>query len=97
MKKPQLQSIQQALGDLTAPFKDKPAYRLALVENAWRSLLGEGATQKVRSFSIHQEVLHVHCSSDSLRHELSFQRTRLLEALNEALAGQIVLKDLALR
>ncbi|MDA8787730.1 DUF721 domain-containing protein [Schleiferiaceae bacterium] len=97
MARPNLQSIQAVLGDLTSPFKDKSAYQLALVQNAWRQILGEEAFQKVQKFSLHQGILHVHCHSDSLRHELSLQRSRLLLALNEALDGQVILEELALR
>ena len=95
-RRPQLQSLQDALGGLTEGFKKKPAYQLALVQNAWQATLGEAATQKVQKFSLHQGVLHVHLQSDSLRHELSLQRSRLLVALNEALEGQVVLEELAL-
>lgn len=96
-RRPQLQSIQETLESITSSYKNNPAYQLALVQNAWSATLGEGATQKVHTFSVHQGVLHVHFHSDSLRHELSLQRSRLLVALNEALKGQIVLKDLVLQ
>ena len=95
-RRPQLQSLHDALSSLTGGFKDKPAYQLALVKNAWQSTLGEAATQKVQKFSLHQGVLHVHLQSDSLRHELSLQRSRLLKALNDALVGEVVLEELAL-
>ncbi|MDG1253246.1 MAG: DciA family protein [Schleiferiaceae bacterium] len=97
MARPNLQSIQSILGDLTDPFKDKSAYKLALVQNAWRQILGEEAYHKVQKFSLHEGVLHVHCQSDSLRHELSLQRSRLLLALNEALDSQVNLEEIALR
>jgi len=96
IRRPQLQSLQDALSTLTDRFKDKPAYQLALVKNAWQATLGEAATQKVHKFSMHEGVLHVHLQSDSLRHELSLQRSRLLVALNEALDGAVVLEELAL-
>ena len=95
-RRPQLESIQETLGSITSAFKHKPAYQLALIQNAWQATLGEAATQKVQKFSLHQGVLHVHLQSDSLRHELSLQRSRLLVALNEALAGEVVLGELAL-
>ncbi len=97
MARPNLQSIQDVLSQLTSGFENKSAYRLALVQNAWRNLLGEEATQKVLKFSLHQGVLHVQCHSDSLRHELTMQRSRLLLALNEALEGVVHLEDIALR
>ena len=95
-RRPQLQSIQDTLGSITSGYKNKPAYQLALVTNAWQATLGEAATQKVQKFSLHQGVLHVHLQSDSLRHELSLQRSRLLVALNEALEGEVVIEELAL-
>ena len=97
MPRPNLQSIHDVLVQLTEGYQDKSAYHLALVQNAWRQVLGDEATQKVQKFSLHQGVLHVHCHSDSLRHELSMQRSRLLQALNEALAGAVVLGEIALR
>ena len=97
MARPNLQSIHDVLGQLTEGYQDKTAFQLALVQNAWRSLLGEEATQKVQKFSLHNGVLHVRCHSDSLRHELSMQRSRLIQALNESLAGEVVLEEIALR
>jgi len=95
-RRPQLQSIQEALGNFISDYENKPAYQLALVQNAWHSTLGEAATHKVQKFRLHEGILHVHFQSDSLRHELSLQRSRLLIALNEALGGKVVLKQLAL-
>jgi hypothetical protein len=95
-RRPQLQSIQEALGNFTSEYENKPAYQLALVQNAWQNTLGEAATHKVQKFSLHDGILHVYFQSDSLRHELSLQRSRLLIALNEALVGKVVLVELAL-
>tara|TARA_B100000768_G_C11110493_1_gene303013 strand:- start:336 stop:629 length:294 start_codon:yes stop_codon:yes gene_type:complete len=96
MSKPDLKSITQIISSFKEPFQHKDAYKLGLIENAWIEILGEQAYQKVRKFSIKNGTLYVSCDSNSLRHELSMQKKRLLHALNEKIDQEIVISKIIL-
>ncbi|CAI8278318.1 MAG: Uncharacterised protein [Owenweeksia sp. TMED14] len=96
MSIPKLKSLSEVLNTFTKPFKNKKEYKIALVENAWKEILGEQAHQKVRKFSIKDQTLYVTCESNSLRHELSMQKRRLLDALNEKLQDEPQIESLVL-
>ncbi len=96
MLRPDLKSIAEVISSIKEPFQHKNSYKLGLIENAWIEILGEQAYQKVRKFSIKKETLYVSCDSNSLRHELSMQKKRLLNALNEKIDQEIVISEIIL-
>ena len=95
--RPNLEGIDGILSRLIAPHRHKPAFQLALVQRAWRSVLGSAAELKTRKLAFADGVVTAYLNSDSLRHELRAQRERLLEALREELRDELELTDLILK
>tara|TARA_Y100000389_G_C17321350_1_gene443218 strand:- start:84 stop:377 length:294 start_codon:yes stop_codon:yes gene_type:complete len=96
MNKPDLKGISDILKIFKDSYKDKHAYKLGLVQNAWIEILGNQAFQKVQKFSLKGEILYVKCSSNSLRHELSMQKTRLINAMQIKLGEEININEIIL-
>ncbi|MEN9431580.1 MAG: hypothetical protein RL206_499 [Bacteroidota bacterium] len=97
MPRPNLEGFGDILSRLLAPHLHKPAFQLALCQNAWRTLLGEAAVQKTRKLTFSDGILIAYLNSDSLRHELRAQQTRLLQGLQEELKDQLEIKELVLK
>jgi predicted nucleic acid-binding Zn ribbon protein len=97
MPRPNLEGLGDVLSRMIAAHRHKPAFQLALCTNAWRALLGELAVQKTRKLTFSDGTLTAYLQSDSLRHELSAQRQRLLEGLQEELKDQLVINELILK
>lgn len=96
MNKPDLRGISEILKVFKDPFRDKNAYKLGLVQNAWIEILGNQAFQKVGKFSLKGEILYVKCDSNSLRHELSMQKTRLIHAIQVKLGEEVNISEIIL-
>ena len=97
MPRPSLEGIDGILSRMLADHRHKPAFQLALCSNAWRALLGEAAVQKTRKLAFSEGRLTVYLASDSLRHELRAQQSRLLSGLQEELKDQLEIKELVLK
>ena len=97
MPRPNLEGLDGLLSRMLAPHRHKPAFQLALCTNAWRELLGEAAHNKTRKLSYSDGRLTAYLTSDSLRHELRAQQTRLLQGLQDELRDQLEIKELILK
>ncbi len=97
MPRPNLEGLVGILSRMLAPHRHKPAFQLAWCANAWRALWGEAAQQKTRKLAFSDGRLTAYLTSDSLRHELRAQQTRLLQGLQEELQDQLEIKELILK
>lgn len=97
MPRPNLEGIDGIVSRMLADHRHKPAFQLALCSNAWRALLGEAGVQKTRKMAFTDGRLTVFLTSDSLRHELRAQQSRLLQGLQEELKDQLEIKELILK
>lgn len=90
--RPNLESLASILAHITKPFEKDPSYQLALCQTAWVDVLGEGSDAMVRKFILNDGILTVYCKSDAFRHEVSAEKTQLLQSLNETIEGFEILE-----
>lgn len=56
----------------------------------WAEIVGPGINRLTSRRFVDNGVLHVYLTSAVLKNELSFQRTRLVEALNAAVGTEVI-------
>lgn len=88
-------SNEQSLGDAIRMFikRHELSGKLAEAEvvAAWSKVLGPAIDRRTESIRLgNGGLVRVSLNSPSLRQELSMQRTRLVEALNESIGKEIV-------
>ncbi|MFY7739126.1 MAG: DUF721 domain-containing protein [Flavobacterium sp.] len=66
------------------------------VEQAWKSLMGNGVNSYTQEVILKGSTLYVQLTSAVLREELSYGKQKIIAMLNEELRKEIV-KDLVLR
>ena len=66
------------------------------VQEAWKSLMGNGVNNYTTSVILQKDTLYVQLSSSVLREELSYGKEKIITMLNEALKKPII-KKLVLR
>lgn len=63
---------------------------------SWNELMGPMIAKHTKDVRIYQEVLYVELDSASIRSELSYSKTRIIENLN-AEAGETLIKEVVFR
>ena len=95
MKRTDPQSIRQIVDQVL----DAQVGRTAILEHRasflWPQIVGSGINSHTTRRYVAGGVLHVYIDSAPLKGELEFQKTRIVEAINEAI-GSEVLKSLAI-
>ncbi len=56
----------------------------------WTEVVGPGINRYTVRRYVERGVMHVYLSSPALRNELSFHRSRLIEALNAAVGAEVI-------
>lgn len=90
-------SNEQALGEVIRELLT--SYRLegkllqARVIEAWPGVVGEMITRHTRDIYFKRNKLFVKVDSPALKNELSYSKTRIMDALNEV-AGEEVVKEI---
>lgn len=97
MPRPNLEGLGDVLSRMIAPHRHKPAFQLALCQVAWQSLLGNASVLKTRKLTYADGTLTAYLNSDSLRHELRAQQSRLLQCLQEELKDQLEIRELVIK
>jgi hypothetical protein len=66
------------------------------VQEAWKSLMGNGVNSYTKEVVLKGSTLHVSLTSAVLREELSYGKTKIITMINEEL-GKEVITDVILR
>ena len=66
------------------------------VNEAWKSLMGNGVNNYTRSVALRNNILYVELTSSVLREELNYGKDKIIKMINEELRKEVV-KDIVLR
>ncbi|WP_127844872.1 DUF721 domain-containing protein [Psychroflexus aestuariivivens] len=96
MAKNKRQHEEKSMKDLMEIFKSKHRLNLGLdrvdVEKAWMTELGPAIKNYTEKVSFRNETLTVHLNSSTLREELSYGKSKIIERLNESLGREVIQK-----
>ena len=57
---------------------------------AWSEVVGQGVSRYTSRRYVDKSTLHVYITSAPLKHELSFHRDRIVEAINRAVGKNVI-------
>jgi len=82
--------IDQAFYDFLRAFGISRQYDEFRLKKEWENVVGKSISRQTLSLRIEQDVLYVKLSSPALRQELTYARSRLLAALNNAVGKEVI-------
>jgi predicted nucleic acid-binding Zn ribbon protein len=83
-------SIKDALEKLLHAYKLKSKVQEAQLVDAWERIMGKMIERHTRDLYIRNKKLFVKLDSAVVRQELSYNRSKVLERVNEELGGNVV-------
>lgn len=93
-------SNEGSIGDVLKQFIEKNKLQSGMdkisVEDAWKSLMGNGVNSYTKEVALKGSTLYVSLTSAVLREELSYGKEKIIKMINEEL-GKEVIKDVILR
>ena len=89
-----------SIGDVLKQFIEKNKLQSGMdkidVEDAWKSLMGNGVNSYTKEVLLKGTTLYVSLTSAVLREELSYGKQKIIKMINDEL-GKEVIKDVILR
>jgi len=93
-------SNEGSIGDVLKEFIEKNKLQTGMdkisVEEAWKSLMGNGVNSYTKEVVLKGTTLYVSLTSAVLREELSYGKQKIIKMINEEI-GKEVIKDVILR
>lgn len=93
-------SNEGSIGDVLKQFIEKNKLQSGMdkidVEDAWKSLMGNGVNSYTKEVVLKGTTLYVSLTSAVLREELSYGKQKIIKMINDEL-GKEVIKDVILR
>ena len=93
-------SNEGSIGDVLKEFIEKNKLKAGMdkidVEEAWKSLMGNGVNSYTKEVVLKGTTLYVSLTSAVLREELSYGKQKIIAMLNEELRKEVI-KDVILR
>ncbi len=89
-----------SIGDVLKEFIEKNKLQAGMdkikVEDAWKSLMGNGVNSYTKEVVLKGTTLYVSLNSTVLREELSYGKQKIIKMINEELRKEVI-KDVILR
>ena len=93
-------SNEGSIGDVLKEFIEKNKLQAGMdkinVEEAWKSLMGNGVNSYTKEVVLKGTTLYVYLTSAVLREELSYGKQKIINMINEELRKEVI-KDVILR
>jgi hypothetical protein len=93
-------SNEGSIGDVLKEFIEKNKLQSGMdkidVEEAWKSLMGNGVNSYTKEVVLKGTTLYVSLTSAVLREELSYGKQKIIKMINEELRKEVI-KDVILR
>lgn len=85
--------IKSILGEFISKNALSDGIDSARVQESWRKLMGKNINAYTKNITLQQDVLVVKLSSSVLRQELSYEKDKIIEMINESL-GKDKVRDI---
>ncbi len=82
--------INQVFYELLRAYGISRKYDEHRLKGEWETVVGKTISQQTLSLSIDKEILYVRLNSPSLRQELGYSRSTLIESLNNAVGKELI-------
>ncbi len=89
-----------SIGDAIKAFLKKSKLRTGIqalqIEQVWETIMGKTIAKYTDKIQIINHTLFIHTNVGPLRHELMYQKEKIIERVNEAL-GEKVIKEVVIK
>jgi predicted nucleic acid-binding Zn ribbon protein len=89
-------SIAEALKQFLNQSKLKGEIQAFQIEEAWEKIMGKTIAKYTEKIQIHGNTLYINTSVAPLKQELSYQKEKIIQRVNEAL-GEKVIKEVIIK
>lgn len=83
-------SLSEAVRQFLNQSKLKGSIQALQIEDAWEKIMGKTISKYTDKIEIRGSTLYISTTVGPLKQELSFQKAKILERVNEALGEQVV-------
>jgi len=90
------QTLGAAIREMLSSYRLEGKLQQARIIEAWPKVTGKMITNHTRDIYIKGRKLFVQLDSPALKNELSYSKSQIVEALNEAAGGEVI-KDIVFR
>ncbi len=92
MRKKDEQPIKSIIQKMMDTYQIKDKFSEANVKNSWRKVMGNTIADRTNKIYVKKGTLYLHINSSSLKQELSFAKTKIIEMINKEL-GETFVKE----
>jgi hypothetical protein len=89
-------SIAEALKQFLNQSRLKGDIQAFQIEEAWEKIMGKTIAKYTEKIQIHGRTLYINTSVAPLKQELSYQKEKIIQRVNEAL-GEKVIKEVVIK
>lgn len=89
-------SMQDAIKQFLKQSKLKNSVQALRIEEVWEEIMGKTIAKYTDKIQIINQTLFISSSVAQLKHELMYQKEKIIERVNEAL-GENVIKDVVIK
>lgn len=89
-------SIGEALKQFLNQSRLKGDIQAFQIEEAWEQIMGKTIARYTDKIQIHGHTLYIHTAIAPLKQELSYQKEKIIQRVNEAL-GEKVIKEVVIK
>lgn len=90
MKSSNEYTLKQAIEALIDQYKIEERLSETVVINDWEKIVGKMVARHTKNMHIKKRVLFIEFDNAALRNEMSFAKTRLIEAINKSLKNDAI-------
>lgn len=83
-------SMADALKQFLKQSRLKGSVQALQIEDVWEKLMGKTIARYTEKISIHGNTLYISTSVAPLKQELSFQKEKIIQRVNEALGEKVI-------
>lgn len=96
MRRKNEQSLQEVLKEILKKYNLEKRFEQTEIGDVWNNMLGPSVANQTRRVLLKNGVMTVYIDSALVKQEMNMLKTRLIEALNEAM-GKPVVKELIIK
>ncbi len=90
IRKSETSTVGEAFNELLNTYRLKDKFNEANLINSWGRLMGPAIANRTSEIYIYRKKLYLKLNSAPLKHELSYQKNKLLELLKKEYGDQVI-------
>ena len=90
MKNSNEQTLKEVIRELLEAYRLKEGLQESKLIHSWDEVAGTFVAKNTDKLYIRNKTLYIHLRSPALKNELSYEKSRLIDALNKAVGSEVI-------